>query len=306
MGRLVQSFIALFIIGTVTIAPLPSSANSSSSQIRQEIRENIKALNSWRKQNRLKAWTQEARLSRLAEMLAKKIAKDGFNSYSDRWLRDATAKVSYNAAEIQVSFFANVQSPKQLLKEMTKAGQGRDFLRNPNLPSVGMAYLSKETGTKFRQSSIQNIRVFITADEAKRAAYNWDKELLKEVNKFRAFYRLPPLKQNKKLALAAQKHADDMAVRDYFEHINLKGQGPGFRAKMAGYDYELILENLAGGQPTPKEVVKAWENSKDGHREAMLDRSITEAGFGYRFLPNDRGRAIMYHYWAMSMGKPRS
>ncbi len=147
--------------------------------------------------------------------------------------------------------------------------------------------------------------VVIVAKPSKAAGHGWQRETLRLVNKFRAEHRLPALRLNNKLSKAAQAHADDMFVRDFFEHTSPSGTNHGQRATAQGYLWRTILENLATGQPTPFEAVEGWKRSKTGHREAMLNVNITEAGIGYRFMANDKGKYTGHHYWAMLMGLPQ-
>lgn len=146
--------------------------------------------------------------------------------------------------------------------------------------------------------------VVLIGDPPMPADPGWRESVLRQVNAFRARYGLRPLRLNPQLNRAAQTHADDMATRDFVAHVTPDGRGPGERAASAGYRWSVILENLAAGQPTPQEAVQGWIES-DGHRRAMLDRRITEAGIGYRFLPDDKGRVRSFHYWALSMATPQ-
>lgn len=144
--------------------------------------------------------------------------------------------------------------------------------------------------------------VLVLGNPPQPAGRNWRQEVLREVNAFRARHGLPPLRLEPVLNEAAQRHADDMAYRDYFAHKTPSGTGPGDRAAVVGYR-GLVLENLAAGMGTPKAAVQGWIESKTGHREAMLNRDIRDVGIGYRFLALDRGRTKYTHYWAMSMGR---
>ncbi|MDF2592072.1 MAG: sporulation protein, partial [Clostridia bacterium] len=50
--------------------------------------------------------------------------------------------------------------------------------------------------------------------------------------------------------------------------------------KQFGITYKTAGENIAMGQRTPEEVVKAWMNSP-GHRANILKSSFTHIGVGY-------------------------
>lgn len=126
------------------------------------------------------------------------------------------------------------------------------------------------------------------------------KGVLVETNIRRAEQGLPPLKMNAVLSRAAQWMAEDMAHKNYFSHTDSQGRTIGTRLPAFGYDrYEIIRENLAGGQIDPKEVVDAWMKSP-GHRESILCDTSTEIGIGYYYYPNSKYKI----YWVQEFGKP--
>ncbi len=96
-----------------------------------------------------------------------------------------------------------------------------------------------------------------------------------------------------------------MARRDFFAHRTPDGRGPADRVDRTGYDWSRVLENLAAGQPDARAAVDGWIASDEGHREAMLDKTVREVGVGYRYLPRDGGRLSVHHYWAMTLAAPQ-
>ncbi|WP_240449914.1 CAP domain-containing protein [Streptomyces sp. S1] len=84
---------------------------------------------------------------------------------------------------------------------------------------------------------------------------------------------------NSLLARAAQGHSDDMAARDFFDHTNPDGAGPGERVTATGYGWSTYGENIAMGQQTAEQVMEAWMNSP-GHRANILNCSFKELGVG--------------------------
>lgn len=89
---------------------------------------------------------------------------------------------------------------------------------------------------------------------------------------------LTPLARNYKLDQSAQTKLADMFEKQYFEHIAPSGRGPGDLAKLVGYNFVLIGENLAlGGFENDEAVVQAWMNSP-GHRANILNPHYTEIG----------------------------
>ncbi|MGE4427595.1 MAG: CAP domain-containing protein, partial [Solirubrobacteraceae bacterium] len=85
------------------------------------------------------------------------------------------------------------------------------------------------------------------------------------------------------VALAAQRHVDDMVARRYFAHDAPLpapfGISPSLRLSAAGYVWSAMGENLAVGQTTPRAVVTAWLKSK-GHCENLMSIAYRVAGFG--------------------------
>jgi uncharacterized protein YkwD len=90
---------------------------------------------------------------------------------------------------------------------------------------------------------------------------------------------LRPLKANARLARAARAHAADMDRRDYFEHVSPGGASFDDRVSARGYRWSTVGENIAAGQTTPRDVVRAWIRSK-GHCLNIMSRAYTEIGVG--------------------------
>ncbi|MDQ0988630.1 sigma-70 family RNA polymerase sigma factor [Streptomyces sp. V2I9] len=88
-----------------------------------------------------------------------------------------------------------------------------------------------------------------------------------------------PVSVNGLLNSAAQRHSADMAARDYFSHTSQDGREPGDRITAAGYRWSTYGENIAKGQRTPADVMRAWIDSP-GHRANILNCSFEEIGVG--------------------------
>lgn len=99
------------------------------------------------------------------------------------------------------------------------------------------------------------------------------------VNKQRAAAGCGALTEDAQLTDAAQRHSEDMAARDFFEHTNPDGAGPGQRVTDAGYRWSAYGENIARGQETPQSVMESWMNSP-GHRANILNCSFKNIGIG--------------------------
>lgn len=108
-------------------------------------------------------------------------------------------------------------------------------------------------------------------------------EVLRLVNEERAKVGAAPLKLNSKLCQAADTRAKEQAVK--FGHERPDGtmfssllDNLGF---VWGGNYFARAENVAKGQKTAAQVVNDWMNSKEGHRENILNTRYSEIGIGY-------------------------
>jgi uncharacterized protein YkwD len=104
-------------------------------------------------------------------------------------------------------------------------------------------------------------------------------KVLQLVNQQRAARKCPALKANAALTKAARGHSLDMAKRNFFAHNTPQGVTPWTRMAKAGYTNATMAENIAAGQPTAAEVVRAWMNSP-AHRANILDCSLRSVGTG--------------------------
>jgi len=100
------------------------------------------------------------------------------------------------------------------------------------------------------------------------------------VNDERSAAGLDPYDWNPDLALAAQRHAEDMNDQGYFSHDSLDGRDFVQRIDDAGYDGSARGENIARGQRTAESVMSSWMGS-DGHRRNILSEGSNEIGVGF-------------------------
>jgi uncharacterized protein YkwD len=138
----------------------------------------------------------------------------------------------------------------------------------------------------------------VYADEALNRTID---QVLKHVNLQRAMNGERPLTLDRRLTDAAQKHAEDMARRDFIDHQSPDGRGLQDRTASTGYPWRAIAENLAAGLSSPRSTVESWMTSP-GHRDNMLSREYQEAGVGYA-TPAPGGKRPRYsHYWVVVFG----
>jgi hypothetical protein len=105
-----------------------------------------------------------------------------------------------------------------------------------------------------------------------------EQAVLQATNAQREKDKLPALKANPQLALAAREHSEQMARMQVLGHT-LDKKSPSDRVNETGYKYLSVGENVAANQPTPEAVVESWMNSP-GHRANILNKHYTEIGVG--------------------------
>lgn len=105
------------------------------------------------------------------------------------------------------------------------------------------------------------------------------------------------MRYNAALSQAAQTHACDMAVSNFFGHDGSNGSNVQQRARANGYRDCLIAENIAWGTlyDTPEKLLSGWMDSQ-GHRHNMALNRVRDYGVGVAIGP--RGP-----YWVLVLAK---
>lgn len=109
------------------------------------------------------------------------------------------------------------------------------------------------------------------------------------VNRDRQLNGLPPLTEDPLLSLAAQRHAEDMLTRQFYDHVNPDGQDPSDRFRAVGGQNgagENIMQWKLNGTGYGRlsyrlmeEFQKGWMYS-DGHRQNLLLPDYKTFGYG--------------------------
>jgi uncharacterized YkwD family protein len=97
-----------------------------------------------------------------------------------------------------------------------------------------------------------------------------------------------------KLSSVARTKSNDMQKNGYFSHTSPTYGSPFDMMRDFGVSYSTAGENIAQGQRTPEEVVRAWMNS-EGHRKNILNGAYTHIGVGHDTTGN--------HWTQMFIGK---
>ncbi len=126
-------------------------------------------------------------------------------------------------------------------------------------------------------------------------------------NAFRRENGKPPMRLNPELEAAAISFAQFMANNDKYGHT-VDGHEPWERARLAGYDYCLVDENIAfaevpagtTAQQLVDTFVQLWEKSPE-HRENLLDADVVDIGVAI-----SRDEKTGKYYAVQDFGRPKS
>lgn len=131
--------------------------------------------------------------------------------------------------------------------------------------------------------------------------------IVADTNQFRVDQQLSKVNPAAKLTETAQYFANYMAENDKYGHT-ADGRRPADRAKEHGYEYCIVLENIAyqyrsteiSATELATKFFEGWKNSP-GHRKNMLDPDVTETGVAIA-----RSDKTGYYYAVQMFGRPRS
>ena len=113
-------------------------------------------------------------------------------------------------------------------------------------------------------------------------SYALEEQLFDLTNATRLKFDLPLLEWSQEAADTAYNHSQDMAVNQYFDHVNLEGQTPFDRMTEDGIEFLIAAENLAFGQKSSIYAHQGLMNSR-GHRVNILQEDVTRLGTGVTF-----------------------
>lgn len=131
--------------------------------------------------------------------------------------------------------------------------------------------------------------------------------IVERSNGFRKQEGRSELAVDQTLQKTAQDFADYMAEQDRYGH-QADGRTPSERAKAQGYDFAIVLENIAyaydsRGFEAPalaEKLVQGWIESPE-HRENLLDPDVTQIGVGVAESPTTH-----YLYAVQLFARPAS
>jgi len=136
-----------------------------------------------------------------------------------------------------------------------------------------------------------------SAAPAQAVGPKWRERMLEKVNSVRTAAGVAPVSWCRALDTSAQRYAGVLARSGAVQHEGLDGTTLLTRITATGYRVRVAGENLAGGQGTVVQVMRAWRASPH-HLANITDPRMTNVGFGYA-----EGPSTMYRtYWVQHFG----
>lgn len=183
---------------------------------------------------------------------------------------------------------ANEKEIKQLLKKHAKQSNMniQDVQKTENAKpaqkTTEKAAAEKNTASKTPAASKAPAAAekTNTTTSAPSSVSAYEKKVVELTNAERQKQGLKPLQIDETLSKSARAKSQDMKDKNYFDHQSPTYGSPFDMMKSFGISYKTAGENIAKGQKTPEEVVKAWMNS-EGHRKNILNPNFTHIGVGY-------------------------
>lgn len=241
-------------------------------------------------------------LARAAQQHADEIARSGdFHGGSSEEMRKRLQRAGYQAHEWTENITQSGADPDGLLRYWRGRNPStfRDLL-DPRYRDIGLG-LSRLDGTPVYSFlfAVPQADYFARETADLRDPEAVSRQMLVRVNAERKKAGLRPLRLNSELARSAQRHAEDMLARGYFDHKSPSGTTVRERSRAAGYNWGAIGENIAFGQTSVGEVVETWMDSP-GHRKNILSPNFSELGVG---LALGKGRDGRYQVlWVQNFG----
>jgi uncharacterized YkwD family protein len=163
--------------------------------------------------------------------------------------------------DIASKFHVNIGDLLRLNPELTQRFDG-----NPSEPSIAIPFIPSSR------------HVVIPGNDR---LTRFEQQVLRLTNRERQKAGLSPCAgTNSNLNRSARAKSEDMADLNYFSHDSPNYGDPFTMMRNFGVQYQSAGENIAMGQRTPEQVVKAWMDSP-GHRANIMNGSYDYLGVGY-------------------------
>jgi uncharacterized protein YkwD len=123
--------------------------------------------------------------------------------------------------------------------------------------------------------------------------------MLDSVNALRQAAGVPPVELDGQLTAAAATHSRDMSTQNRPWLFGSDGSSPLDRALRAGFQGQIVGENISESYETELETLAAWINQTDT-RNVILDPEARRMGFAWFQEPAGK------LWWTLNMGSNQS
>jgi len=123
--------------------------------------------------------------------------------------------------------------------------------------------------------------------------------MLDSVNALRQAAGVPPVELDGQLTAAAATHSRDMSTQNRPWLFGSDGSSPLDRALRAGFQGQIVGENISESYETELETLAAWINQADT-RNVILDPEARRMGFAWFQEPAGK------LWWTLNMGSNQS
>lgn len=117
----------------------------------------------------------------------------------------------------------------------------------------------------------------------------------RQVNDLRAASGMNRLQWNERAARAAERHAEDMAERDYFSHTSLEGETQQQRYAFCRGGENAHFSSVAGNneEEEAREIVNSWLSSPPHRERGVYGSGLQSAGVGIAVSDGGELYAVM-------------
>lgn len=279
----------------------PARAQGDAQALRREL---FDLINEARREAGVQPLRLSEPLTRAAQWHAGEISRQGrLQAGSPEAMRERIERAGYDAHSWTENISASSGRPETVLRNWRRGDSGTfRKLLDPEVRDLGIG-LDRLRGTPLYTFlyAVPQGDYFTRATRGLRDLERIRAEMLARVNAERRRAGVSPLGSDPQLDKAAQRHAEDMLARSYFEHRSPEGKSVRERARAAGYEWRTIGENMAEGQLSVDEVMDTWMKSP-GHRRNILSPDFRELGIG---LALGRSKGSYRVLWAQAFGTPQ-
>ncbi len=244
-------------------------------------------------------------LNRVAQQNAEEARDNEGAMYDEKSIpriQDRLRQAGYEAHGWHQAFVAGKENPDALVAWIKRENpDAYKLLTDPDYHELGIG-ISDLKGTPlydfflaWRESESFARQTVGLSDLAKART-----DMLARVNAERAKAGRPPLKLDPRLNEAAQKHAEDMLLRSYYNHFSPEKTSPQDRVRKAGYAPHIVAENIARGPFAVDEAMDNWMQSRE-HRGNILHPAFRDLGVGIAVGRNSVGLTVL---WVQDFGAP--